>query len=77
MIINAASTEVEIALLEDGKLVEVHYQKTNSNFSVGDVYLGQVRRMMPGLNAGFVDIGHKKDAFCKFSKSPSLPRGPA
>lgn len=67
MIINATSGEVEIALLEDGKLVEVHYQKTNSNFSVGDVYLGQVRRMMPGLNAGFVDIGHKKDAFLHYT----------
>jgi ribonuclease G len=67
LIINATPTEVEIALLENGRLVELHYQKTNSNFSVGDVFLGQVRRLMPGLNAAFVDIGHKKDAFLHYT----------
>ena len=67
LIINATPTEVEIALLENGKLVELHNQKTNSNFSVGDVFLGSVRRLMPGLNAGFVDIGHKKDAFLHYT----------
>jgi len=67
MIINATPTEVEIALMENGRLVELHYQKTNSNFSVGDVFLGKVQRLMPGLNAAFVDIGHKKDAFLHYT----------
>jgi ribonuclease G len=67
LIINSTPTEVEIALLEDSKLVELHYQKTNTNFTVGDVFLGKIRRLMPGLNAAFVDIGHKKDAFLHYT----------
>jgi hypothetical protein len=60
LIINSTPTEVEIALLENGKLVELHYQKTNTNFTVGDIFVGRIRKLMPGLNAAFVDIGHKK-----------------
>ncbi|MDX1942967.1 MAG: Rne/Rng family ribonuclease [Saprospiraceae bacterium] len=67
LIINATPTDVEIALLEDSKLVELHYQKTNNNFSVGDIFLGRIKRLMPGLNAAFVDIGHKKDAFLHYT----------
>ncbi len=67
LIINSTPTEVEIALLEEGKLVELHNQKTNSSFSVGDIFLGRVRKLMPGLNAAFVDIGHKKDAFLHYT----------
>ena len=60
LIINSTPTEVEIALLENRKLVEIHYQKTNTNFTVGDIFLGRIRKLMPSLNAAFVDIGHKK-----------------
>ena len=67
LIINSTPTEVEIALLENSKLVELHYQKTNNNFTVGDIFLGRIRRLMPGLNAAFVDIGHKKDAFLHYT----------
>lgn len=67
LIINAAPSEVEIALLEDGKLAEMHHQKTNNNFTVGDIFLGKVKKLMPGLNAAFIDIGHKKDAFLHYT----------
>ncbi len=67
LIINSTPTEVEIALLENSKLVELHYQKTNTNFTVGDIFLGKIRKLMPGLNAAFVDIGHKKDAFLHYT----------
>ena len=67
LIINSTPTEVEIALLEDSRLVELHNQKTNTNFSVGDIFLGKVKRLMPGLNAAFVDIGHSKDAFLHYT----------
>ena len=67
LIINSTPDVVEIALLEDSKLVELQYQKTNNNFSVGDIFLGTVKRLMPGLNAAFVDIGHKKDAFLHYT----------
>ncbi len=67
LIINSTPTDVEIALLENGKLVELHYQKTNTNFTVGDIFVGRIRKLMPGLNAAFVDIGHKKDAFLHYT----------
>ena len=67
LIINSTPTDVEIALLENSKLVELHYQKTNTNFTVGDIFLGRIRKLMPGLNAAFVDIGHKKDAFLHYT----------
>lgn len=67
LIINLTPTQVEIALLEDSKLVEIHYQRTNNHFTVGDVFLGKIRRLMPGLNAAFVDIGHKRDAFLHYT----------
>ena len=67
LIINSSPSQVEIALMENGKLVELHHQKTNNNFTVGDIFLGRIKRLMPGLNAAFVDIGHKKDAFLHYT----------
>lgn len=66
LIINTDSNDVEIALLEENQLVELHKDKNNSNFSVGDIYLGRVRKIMPGLNAAFVDVGYEKDAFLHY-----------
>src|SRR5690606_22142040 len=67
MIINASDHGVEIALLENRKLVELHYEQNNSAFSVGDLYLGKVKKIMPGLNAAFVDVGYEKDAFLHYT----------
>lgn len=73
LVIHVAQSEVEIALLEDGKLVELHNQKANNQFAVGDIFLGQIIKLMPGMNAAFVNIGHKKDAFLPYSNlSPQL-----
>lgn len=67
LVINSSPTEVEIALLENSKLVEIHRQKMENNFAVGDIFLGTIKKLMPGLNAAFVDIGHRKDAFLHFT----------
>lgn len=67
LIISATATGVEIALLEGGKLAELHHQKTNNNFTVGDILIGKIRKLMPGLNAAFIDIGHRKDAFLHYT----------
>ncbi len=56
-----------MALLENGKLVELHHQKTNTTFSLGDIFVGKVRKQMPGLNAAFIDIGHRRDAFLHYT----------
>src|ERR1700756_3227768 len=67
LIINAAPQAVEIALLEDKKLVELHSEKADANFAVGDLYLGKVKKLIPGLNAAFVDVGFEKDAFLHYT----------
>ena len=67
LIINVAPGGVEIALLEEKKLVELHYELGEDGFTVGDLYLGKVRKLMPGLNAAFVDVGFEKDAFLHYS----------
>ncbi len=67
LIINATTQGVEIALLEDKRLVELHHEKSDASFSVGDLYLGKVRKLIPGLNAAFIDIGHEKDAFLHYT----------
>ncbi|MGI8601125.1 MAG: ribonuclease E/G, partial [Chitinophagaceae bacterium] len=67
LIINAAPYGVDIALLEDKKLVELHTEKTDARFAVGDLYLGKVKKLIPGLNAAFVDVGHEKDAFLHYT----------
>jgi ribonuclease G len=89
LIINSFKNEVDIALLEDKFLVELHKEKVDNNYVVGDVYLGRVRKIMPGLNAAFVDVGYEKDAFLhyldlgpqvrslnKFVRMAMTPKGP-
>jgi ribonuclease G len=68
LVIHANSKGVEIALLENKKLVEYHIDAFDKEgFSAGDIYLGRVKKINPGLNAAFVDIGHDKDAFIHYS----------
>jgi ribonuclease G len=67
LIINATPQGVEIALLEEKKLVELHNEKTDASFGVGDLYLGKVKKLIPGLNAAFVDVGFEKDAFLHYT----------
>ncbi len=73
LIINASGEGVEIALLEDKKLVELHYERGQNQFAVGDLYLGRIKKLMPQLNAVFVDVGYEKDAFLSYTDlSPYL-----
>ncbi|MFZ1528871.1 MAG: Rne/Rng family ribonuclease [Ferruginibacter sp.] len=67
LIINTAAQGVEIALLEDKKLVELHTEKADASFAVGDLYLGKVKKLIPGLNAAFIDVGFEKDAFLHYT----------
>ncbi len=66
LIIKANPNEVEIALVEDKFLVELHKEKSSSEHLVGDIYLGKVKKIMSGLNAAFVDVGYEKDAFLHY-----------
>lgn len=66
LVISSKSSEDVIALLENKQLIELHKEKSNNNFSVGDIYLGRIKKVMPGLNAAFVDVGYNKDAFLHY-----------
>ena len=66
LIINARSEQAVIALLQDDKLTELILEKSDNRFSVGDIYLGRVKKLASGLNAAFVDVGYEKDAFLHY-----------
>lgn len=66
LIINSTQDGERIALLQDKRLVEYHYEKNDTNYTVGDIFLGTVKKVMPGLNAAFIDIGYQKDAFLHY-----------
>lgn len=67
LIINATATGVDLALLENRKLVELHHEQNDLQFAVGDLYLGKVKKLIPGLNAAFVDVGFERDAFLHYT----------
>ena len=66
LVIDCKSTEVDIALLNKGKLIELHKEKHDHDYSVGDIYLGKVKKITPGLNASFINVGHEKDGFLHY-----------
>jgi ribonuclease G len=66
LVIHKTDSGVDVALLRDQKLIELHQEKGGSQFQVGDVYLAKVRKVVPSLNAAFVDVGYEKDAFLHY-----------
>ena len=66
VIIDAQSKEISIALLEDKRLVEYQREPREASFSVGNIYVAKVKKLMPGLNACFVDVGYERDAFLHY-----------
>jgi len=67
IIINATNEETRIAILEDSKLVELFVERPEYERMVGDIYKGKVSRVLPGMQAAFINIGHKQNAFLHFS----------
>ena len=66
IIIDAQEKEISIALLEDKNLVEYQTEPRSASFSVGNVYIAKIKKLMPGLNACFVDLGYERDAFLHY-----------
>jgi len=66
IIIDSRPSEVVIALLRDKHLIELHKENNNNSYSVGDIYLGKVKKVVPGLNAAFVNVGYEKDGFLHY-----------
>jgi len=67
IIINATANEIRIAITEDRRLAELYVETPEKDRMVGDIYLGKVAKVMPGIRAAFVDLGLKQDAFLHFS----------
>lgn len=66
IIIDAQPKNISIALLEDKRLVEYQNEPREASFSVGNIYIAKVKKLMPGLNACFVDVGYERDAFLHY-----------
>lgn len=66
LVVDVRPNGIWIALMREGKLIELHEEKMNKDFMVGDIYLGKVRKVVPSLNAAFVDVGYEKDAFLHY-----------
>ncbi len=66
LIVDVQKDEVSIALLEDSRLVSLQKEARNQAYAVGDIYLAKVKKLMPGLNAAFVNVGYDKDAFLHY-----------
>ena len=66
LIIRSSLSAIDFALLKDGKLTELHKEETSNKFNVGDVYMGKINKVIPGLNAAFVNVGAQKDGFLHY-----------
>lgn len=67
LIVDVSSTEVQLALMENHRLIELNKESSQGqSFGVGDVFLGRVKKLLPALNAAFVDIGDSKEAFIHY-----------
>ncbi|RAV28114.1 Rne/Rng family ribonuclease [Sinomicrobium soli] len=74
LIVRSGSSDVDFALLKDGKLIELHKEADSSDFAVGDIMLAKIRKPVSGLNAAFVNVGYEKDAFLHYHDlGPKLP----
>lgn len=66
LVVDVQQKDISIALLEDTRLVSLQKESRNIAYAVGDLYLAKVKKLMPGLNAAFVDVGYEKDAFLHY-----------
>ena len=66
VIIDVQPKDISIALLEDKQLVEYQQEQRTESFSVGNIYVAKVKKLMPGLNACFVDVGSERVAFLHY-----------
>lgn len=74
LIVRSSSDIVDFALLKDGKLIELHKDEEDNDFAVGDIFIAKIRKVMPGLNAAFVNVGYEKDGFLHYHDlGPQLP----
>lgn len=66
LLVDVKPTHISTALLEDGRLVSLQKESRDASYAVGNLYLAKVKKLMPGLNAAFVNVGYDKDAFLHY-----------
>ena len=66
LVVDVTPKDMTTALLEDGRLVSLQRETRDASYAVGNIYLAKVKKLMPGLNAAFVNVGHSKDAFLHY-----------
>ena len=66
IIVDVTPKEVSIVVMEDNVLVEFHKEARNESYAVGDIYIAKVKKILPGLNAAFIDVGYKKEGFLHY-----------
>ena len=67
IIVNVEDDQTRIAIVEDGKIAELYIENAENERTIGNMYLGRIRKVMPSIQAAFVDIGKEQDAFLHFS----------
>jgi len=67
IVVNVGDAQTRIAIVEDGKLAELYIEDAENKRTIGNLYLGHIRKVMPSIQAAFVDIGQEQDAFLHFS----------
>ncbi len=63
ILVNITPRETRVAIVENGLLQEIHIERSSRRGMVGNIYLGKVKRVLPGIQAAFIDIGHERTAF--------------
>ncbi|MCQ2289427.1 MAG: Rne/Rng family ribonuclease [Muribaculaceae bacterium] len=66
LVVDVTPTDISTALLEDGRLVSLQKETRDASYAVGNLYIAKVKKLMPGLNAAFVNVGYEKDAFLHY-----------
>ena len=66
LVLDVQDSQISIALAEDGKLVELSRESREATFSVGNIYLAKVKKIMPGLNSAFIDVGYEREGFLHY-----------
>ena len=66
LVVDVQSKDISIALIEDGRLVSLQKESRDASYAVGNIYVAKVKKLMPGLNAAFVNVGYEKDAFLHY-----------
>jgi ribonuclease G len=66
LVVDVKQKDISIALLEESRLVSLQKESRDASFAVGNLYIAKVKKLMPGLNAAFVNVGYEKDAFLHY-----------